>query len=495
MIFSFHDIKLLKVLFSEILAKYGIRCAFKNRINRAILFSFLADIFSKVSVRGTALYSYLRLLNNDMSKALRRYEYLQKNANELNKLSNQLNIYKIRKSSIIPKIYSLKQSWRKKIIIPRQFQQPKTDKKIFRSNILSNSYFRNESDHILHLITDDHEWSITPGKSEGKPYLSIHEAEIQLVEKGKLINQIAAECEIPWTHLIDIGSYLLIKKAAEYYPQTWGELVEKFHEFLTETILTGNDLGIHVHPDKSHLAAEKYEVDKIWIKEEVPTWGELCGVGESNNLESKLGLLLAGKKLVEEYGKLGNPNYKAVFFRAGKYSTGRNFKETCDSMEALWKAGLYICSDALLIDGVFDSLGRPPSQTVYMAKYGYPWKIAEKRQNIIHVQALPFRSKDFAYYSVIECARIYNKDSKIINRIIKEVSNGSKYIISMDHDIEIGNEVRGGRWDSLDATKGDWKYIKNYLIALKKTNKFRFINTQEFAKNLNLPDSENSVKD
>ena len=68
----------------------------------------------------------------------------------------------------------------------------------------------------MHVIAEDHEWSITPGKSEGKNHLTLYEARIQLVEKGKVINKICQEAKVPWSHLIDYGSYLMIKKAGDF---------------------------------------------------------------------------------------------------------------------------------------------------------------------------------------------------------------------------------------------------------------------------------------
>jgi len=477
----FHNIKLLKIFISEILAKYGIRCAFTNRINRSIIFSFLADIFSKESFRGTALYSYLKLLNNERLLAQKRYEKLQKFSGKLINLSSELKLDKISSLSLVQKIYSLKKSWDKQIIIPRQMKIPLNNKEIHDNNILFNPYLKNENGLIVHLITNDHEWSITPGKSYGKPFLSIYEAEIQLVKKGRLINKIAADCGIPWTHLIDIGSYMLISKAAEYYPETWGYLVSEFHNFLIETILTGNDLGVHVHSDKSHLAAEKFEADRIWIKEKgVPTWGQLEGIGSKDDPDTKLGMVVAGKKLVEKYGQIVDPSFRACFFRAGKYATGRNYEETCNSMKAVKMAGLEVASDALLIDGITESLGRSASESVYRAKLDYPWlPIVNNNEDYI-IQALPMRTKDFPVYSVVQYARAYSKNPKVLTRLIKAASSGNGFIISIDHVIEINNTTRGGKWDCLDQNRYDWLYLRNYLRSIKKSGIFKCVTSRDF---------------
>jgi hypothetical protein len=366
------------------------------------------------------------------------------------------------------------------------------------SSSLSPIQFKNSGGRTLHIVTDDHEWSVAPGKSEGKPFLSLREAEIQLVKKGRLINRIATECGVPWTHLIDIGSYSLIEKAAADFPHTWGRLLEDFREFLVETISSGNDLGIHAHPDKSPLAALRFEADKIWITNSAPTWGELPeGTSNSDNSETKLGMLMSCKRLIEQYGKLANPSYEASFFRAGRYSTGRDKAETVSSMNALWQAGIKVSSDSLELDGVTESLGRPAGETVYLAKFGAPWEMADQHENRdkIHIQALPLRTKAFPVYSVVGAARKYSRDKKFVSKLVDALSGGNGYLISIDHDVEIGNSALGGRWDCLDVDKGDWNHLRRYLDTLQKTDLFKFVRAQTFVEDLvrQLPPKERMI--
>jgi hypothetical protein len=129
--------------------------------------------------------------------------------------------------------------------------------------ITSYKFKSSPEGRVYHIITEDHELATIPGKSEGQPWLSLRAARIQLVDKGRLVNRIAGDCGTPWTHLIDIGSYTVIKAASEQYPDTWGDVLAEFEAFMSETIATGNDLGVHVHSDKSWLAVERIEPERV----------------------------------------------------------------------------------------------------------------------------------------------------------------------------------------------------------------------------------------
>lgn len=464
------------MVLSELIAKKGITFAFTFKERKAWIASKLADFFYKNSRRGTLLYIALQAAKGNVESARKRLNNYQENVHLLHKLSQNLKTFKIGNKYLVNKIFKLADSWEIPLQVPRQIQDPfpfSSRKKVSPFNCK----IKTSSKEIFHVITDDHEWSITPGKSNGKPFLSIYEAEVQLIKKGRLINNIAADCGVPWTHLIDIGSYMLISKAAEHFPDTWGRIVDEFHNFLTETISTGNDLGVHAHLDKSHLAAEKFEADRVWIKSRAKTWGELEGIGYANNPETKLGMVVAGKKLVEKYGQMADPDFRAYFFRAGKYATGSNFQQTWNSMKAVKMSGLSITSDALLIDGITESLGRPASETVYCAKLDCPWQHADIENEDFIIQALPVRTEDLSVYSVIEYARAYAKDPKTLERLIKTALSGNGFVISIDHDIEINSSSGGEAWDCLDPDKGDWRHLRNYLQAIKKAGVFQYVTT------------------
>ena len=430
------------------------------------------------------LISYLYIKNNKKDKAIKAFNIYKQKAALLINLARSIERYNTKNKYLGPRIFSLTQTWKEKFPIPRQIEFLGEEKLIAKNSQINVFDFKSQNE-VLHVIAEDHEWSITPGKSEGKNYLSLREARIQLVEKGRIVNKICQEAGVPWSHLIDYGSYLMIKRAGMLFPNSWGELLEEFDSFFLETIKTGNDLGIHVHPDKSFLAAKKIEEDKIFIDfENLKTWGELNEIGSVEDPLSKFGMIVGCKNLLEESARKFDPQFKANFFRAGSYSMGTTIEQTRTSILTLLKAGIFVSSDALLMDGITESIGRLSNECVYNARHSSPWVKEDTNLEEFFIQALPLRTKQLARYCVMDMARIYDRKPNVLEDIITEARNGQGYIISVDHDIDIGISKYGGKWDSLDENKGDFKLLKKYIFALSKQKNLKCIKANDFVNHI-----------
>ena len=475
----------IRAITSEFMGKLGIDLAFKKKENLALIFAYASKLLFSGSRRGSLLLSYLYIRHNKMDKAVKIFGTYEKRTPLLINLAKAVEKYKTKNKYLVPRIYSLTQTWNKSLPIPRQIQSFKNQGLISSPSFNINSYEFKSSEEILHVIAEDHEWSITPGKSEGKKYLTLREARIQLVEKGRIVNKICQEAGVPWSHLIDFGSYLMIKRAALLFPNSWGELLEELHLFFIETIKTGNDLGIHVHYDKSFLAAEKIEEDRIFINNgHLNTWGELEEFGTIEDSLSKFGMVAGCKNLLEEYGKKVDPEFSANFFRSGSYSMGTTIEQTKNSIEVLLKAGILVSSSALAIDGITESIGRLSKECVYNAKFSSPWEKENNYSNKLFIEALPLRTKYLARYCVMDMARLYNRKTRVLEDVIQEAQKGQGYIISVDHDIDIGFSKYGGSWDSLDENTGDFKILKKYIIGLSKQKGLKCIKANDFVKHI-----------
>jgi hypothetical protein len=474
----------IRAIVSEFIGKVGIDHAFSKKHKSALLMAYISTTLFKGNRRGSLLLSYLYLNSNKKEKAIKEFNNYDKRYPLLKTLASSAEKYKGSNKFLVPRIYSLTKTWSKKPHAPRQIQF--LDKKEFLLNKGFNIHTHEyKGANVLHIIAEDHEWSITPGKSEGNNYLTLREAKIQLVEKGRVINEICQEAKVPWSHLIDYGSYLMIKKAGLLFPETWGRLLNDFHSFFLETIKTGNDLGIHVHPDKSYLAAECIEKDRIFIKNDhLKTWGEIDEVGSIDDPVSKIGMVMGCKNLLEMYARKIDPNFRAIFFRAGSYSMGLTKEQTKNSVDLLLKCGISVSSDALLMDGITESIGRLSDDCVYIAKHSSPWEKEDSHSKELFIQALPLRTKYLARYSVMDMARLYSKSANVLQDTINEARKGQGYIISVDHDIDIGFSKFGGDWDSLDRKSGDLKLLKNYIVALSKQQNVKCIKASEFVEHL-----------
>ena len=474
----------IRAITSEFMGKLGIDLAFKKKENLALIFAYTSKILFSGSRRGSLLLSYLYIRHNKMDKAVKIFNTYEKRAPLLINLAKAIERYKTKNKYLIPRVYSLTQTWNKTLPVPRQIQSH-SDQELISQSFNINSYEFKSNKEILHIIAEDHEWSITPGKSEGKKYLTLREARIQLVEKGRIVNKICQDAGVPWSHLIDFGSYLMIYRAALLFPNSWGELLEELHLFFIETIKTGNDLGIHVHYDKSFLAAEKIEEDRIFINNEhLKTWGDLEEFGTIEDPISKFGMVAGCKNLLEKYGRKVDPEFSANFFRSGSYSMGTTIEQTRISIEVLLKAGILVSSSALSIDGITESIGRLSKECVYNAKFSSPWEKEKNYSNELFIEALPLRTKYLARYCVMDMARLYHRKPHVLEDVIQEAQKGQRYIISVDHDIDIGFSKYGGSWDSLDEDSGDFKILKKYIIALSKQKDLKCIKANDFVKHI-----------
>jgi hypothetical protein len=211
----------------------------------------------------------------------------------------------------------------------------------------------------------------------------------------------------------------------------------------------------------------------------VPGWGKLQRFGRVGDLSSKVGLIAAGKELVERCGRRARPDFKATFFRAGAYDVGGTLFETAESMDAVRAAGLCVTSDALEMDGITESLGRV-GETMYSFAGDTPWIADHGRDGF---QALPLRTRDFPVYSVVTAARRYKSDRRILERLERNAGN-VKCVIAIDHEIEIGSAKTGGRWDDLSLASGDWAALAKYLDAVARSKILRCCAAQDIGEML-----------
>ena len=193
-------------------------------------------------------------------------------------------------------------------------------------------------------------------------------------------------------------------------------------------------------------------------------------------------MVVGCKNLLETYAKKINPDFEARFFRAGSYSMGSTKEQTKTSIDLLLKCGIFVSSDALLMDGITESIGRLSKDCVYYAKHYAPWEKESNQANQIFIQALPLRTKYLARYSVMDMARLYAKKPYVLTDTINEAKNGQRYIISVDHDIDIGFSKYGGQSDSLDTKTVHLKLLKDYIFALGKQKIVKAVKANEFVK-------------
>lgn len=145
----------------EIIAKKLIFNACKGKTFLATLYANILFLFGIKSQRGNLLIAYIFIVNSiiDNKKINKLIELFQHAAKPLT----------------INTILPLPKYFKKKIeIYNNNIRKSYLPKQVGVQYILNKDSIINiKTGKIIHPIADDHEWSITPGKSIGKNHLSL----------------------------------------------------------------------------------------------------------------------------------------------------------------------------------------------------------------------------------------------------------------------------------------------------------------------------------
>ena len=215
---------------------------------------------------------------------------------------------------------------------------------------------------LLVAVTEDHEIH------EERGSLPASMLQRLLVDKSRF----AADQGVPWTHMVETGSVLAMPEwAAAARGGVWLELRSAARRHLAEEALRGHDLQPHLHafndPDGERFPYAAG--DRSWrpslrflltSAERRGAWASAYpppgsaseqgtpGGGADSLERSGPDRLQSVEKAVaelEEVGRLGDPDYRAVLWRSGLLEYGATAADRAWSAVALRRAGLLAASD------------------------------------------------------------------------------------------------------------------------------------------------------
>jgi tetratricopeptide (TPR) repeat protein len=347
---------------------------------------------------------------------------------------------------------------------------------------------------ILYVVTEDHEQtgdSPHVDNTPNIPDLDLNEINVDLIQKGIIADKIAQKYGVKWTHMIDIGSsFLRLKWIQEGgYGEGWNKLWDNMRSYLRKSLLMGNDIQLHIHaysiPDnKLFRQYFNKQGNKILFKDnQVLTenlngthgaWAEnYTNLGDFNNMNSRIGSVYRGIKLLEKELHQTDSSYRTSFFRAGEYEFGTGKTEIRKSILALNKNDVLSGSDAHTGNPFkrdfkfYKKIGR----NAYFSK---PEDINESASSLLEVgilQMLPVPKTNAQDYlmPIDDWKHIkYNYDQCFSG---KKIRNDIFVLMEMYHLNSVNSAYQ---WDRLDSHYEDWgrmdehfKYIKDNCLKIE----------------------------
>ena len=194
---------------------------------------------------------------------------------------------------------------------------------------------------LLLAVTEDHEIQEERGRLPAAALGRL------LVEKSRF----AADLGVPWTHMVEAGSTLgLTAWAAERGDGPWRDLAREVRAHLAAEVARGNDVQPHLHAFNDPadpgfpytLRDDGLAPSLAFLLTDAEERGAFASAGDGRK---RLATTARAVAAVEEVGRLGDPDYRAVLWRSGLLDYGSTPADRAWSAVALRRAGLLAVSD------------------------------------------------------------------------------------------------------------------------------------------------------
>jgi hypothetical protein len=336
----------------------------------------------------------------------------------------------------------------------------------------------NKEGEILFLLTEDSE--------RGRSPMTPHNTEVDLVQKPRLADKIANQYGIRWTHMVDIGSGLLLLKWASETSQSeeWKRVYLNRIETIVNSYKNGHDIQLHLHsynipyspdfrwrhnpknnsiyfePSNYILYSDHYRTYRGWAS-------SYKDFGDKGRAFTRVGSLIHGKNILEGMLKPYFPEYRTIFFRAGGYDFGDNKEEVIESFEALSEAQ-FLAGSNLTKGSLHPSRRRTYEFSAAVDKNVF--EVGIKPESVI-LEILPTAPPilfGFSWRNISPldhpkviceiCQSLIDKQGKVKPGIHIILENFHIHTINIDKD----------NWDTIDPCIGDWKNLEYHFKYLKE---------------------------
>ena len=329
-----------------------------------------------------------------------------------------------------------------------------------------------EPGEIVAIITNDHELH------DFRAWTQPEEADLLLVDKARLCEQIAEERSASWGHMIEASAIRLLGWLGEaHHDATWTKVAQRYQNHLIDCVDRGHDLGLHIHafydpdgerfthrydPDSGDLQAAPIHLFSSAGRR--PFWHRAYPhVGSWDDPASKRGSLLRALGRVESLGRLGDPGFRVSLFRAGGYDIGKTASEKRASLFAVQNAGILADSNVVK-PRFYKNFSR---KTLYLCSSDDPRSAAPELTEGWLPELIPEYNVEGDFLANAEILNRY-VDERILHFSPRgRIRSGVHVITSMSHTKFI-NFRRGLESDNLDKGYGDWETIDAHLAHLNR---------------------------
>jgi tetratricopeptide (TPR) repeat protein len=330
--------------------------------------------------------------------------------------------------------------------------------------------------------------------------LDPYEIEMDLIQKPALADEIAEKWGVRWSHIVDIGSTILMLNWFNEMGlgEEWGSLSTKMQEYMKHSVAIGNDIQLHIHGYNipgNRLFRGYYDrgMDRVLYKGNTRRVEDSHGnngawaynfdrMGDFEDEQSRVGSVFRGIRLLESELSKVNPDYQTSFFRAGEYEFGRGARNERCSIASLRNNKILAASDAYdgkLFERSFRFFRRV-GRNVYFTNWD---NIRQKAKSLLDVgilQVIPVPTiNGHDYLTPVDGWQHVKYNYDLCVRQGK-ILPGLYVIMEMYH---LNTANWSGRWDSLDRGYGDWARMEEQFRSIKeKCPKMQFVTVSEAVK-------------
>ncbi len=326
-----------------------------------------------------------------------------------------------------------------------------------------------EPGRVLVTVTEDHEIHEERGTLPPSMLRRL------LVEKSAF----AADLGVPWTHMVETGSVLAMPQAAEERGEEWRDLGAAIRRHLAEQVAAGHDLQPHLHafndPAYGHfpyrLEAAGWRPSLRFLltaAERRGDWASACpppsrqAAGDPpDGTFDRLASVERAVAQLEEVGRLGSPDYRAVLWRSGLLEYGDSAADRAWSAVALRRAGLLADSDLPKPGSPLHRAVRP----AFAAGWEQPFTPHQAGGPLLQLPIVANVEGDYLMGRRLLARRAVASVGDL-RRADGTVRPGVHLFTLLTHD-KFFNARRGRDEFRLDPEYGDWPVVRHHLKAWK----------------------------
>ncbi len=319
---------------------------------------------------------------------------------------------------------------------------------------------------VLVTVTEDHEIH------EERGALSAGMLRRLFVDKSSFASTLG----LPWAHMLEAGSALAMPRlAAQKAPEgaSWSALLDAIVDHLANQGASGVDLQPHLHwfndpaSDRFpyHLEGDRWRANLRFLLTAPERRGDWASATPPSSGPAvpgdRLWTAARAVALVEQVGRLGDPDYRAVLWRSGLLDFGRDADDRAWSTVALLRAGLRAVSDLPKPSSPLRSHVRP----AFMCSWERPYE-PDPSGPLLQLPIAGNLEGDY----LMGLRLLSLRAEKTLNRL--RVSDGSirpgvHLFTLLTHEKFIN--ARGGAEEfRLDPDYGDWTMIRHHARAWTK---------------------------